>query len=246
MSSIPMDLENRNDGQGDLIGIGAGGHARVMIELAQQCGYRMVCLLEPESSSCDQRMLDHVKIERVDEEMYFRKLVRASRSCGDCSAVSPSPPAAVLCIGTARDTDRRTTVFERLEAIGYTTPALVAPSAILENHVQIGRGVHVLSGALIAAGASLGHNVLVNHRVIVEHDCRIGNHVHLASGSILCGGVVVGDRALIGAGSVVLPGIDVGAGAIIGAGATVTKDVPPGKTYIGNPARQLERKRVAA
>ncbi len=246
MPPFPIESEPCNRGHGDLIGIGAGGHARVMIQLVQQCGYRMTCLLEPESSSRNQRTLDNVMIEQADEESYFRKLVRQSPEFGEGSAVRPMRPAAVLCIGTTRDTSRRTIVFERIEAIGYATPTLISPSAILENHVQVGRGVHVLPGALIAAGASLGDNVLVNHRVIVEHDCTIGSHVHVASGSILCGGVVVGDGAFVGAGSVVLHGVHVGAGAIIGAGATVTKDVPPGKTHIGNPARLLETQRVAA
>ena len=45
--------------------------------------------------------------------------------------------------------------------------------------------------------------------------------------------------ALIGAGAVLLPGITIGEGAMVGAGAVVTKDVAPGTTVIGNPARPL-------
>jgi len=57
--------------------------------------------------------------------------------------------------------------------------------------------------------------------------------------------VRLGDGVWIGAGAIVLPGVTVGDGAIIGAGAVVTRDVAPGQTVAGNPARPLERRPAA-
>lgn len=51
--------------------------------------------------------------------------------------------------------------------------------------------------------------------------------------------VTVGQHVWIGGGAILLPGITVGDRAIIGAGSTVTRDVPPGATVAGNPARPL-------
>ena len=45
--------------------------------------------------------------------------------------------------------------------------------------------------------------------------------------------------ASIGSGALILCGVTVGAGAPIGAGAVVTRDVPPGATVAGVPARLL-------
>ena len=46
------------------------------------------------------------------------------------------------------------------------------------------------------------------------------------------------DGAFLGAGAIVLPGVTVGRDAIVGAGAVVTRDVPPGETVVGVPARR--------
>jgi acetyltransferase-like isoleucine patch superfamily enzyme len=52
---------------------------------------------------------------------------------------------------------------------------------------------------------------------------------------------LVEEDASIGSGAVILGGVRVGAGALIGAGAVVTRDVSPGKTVAGVPARALHR-----
>ena len=47
----------------------------------------------------------------------------------------------------------------------------------------------------------------------------------------------IGEEAFVGAGAVLLPRITVGAGATVAAGAVVTRDVEPGATVLGVPAR---------
>ncbi|MBT8410038.1 MAG: sugar O-acetyltransferase [Alphaproteobacteria bacterium] len=51
--------------------------------------------------------------------------------------------------------------------------------------------------------------------------------------------VTIGRNVWIGGGALILPGVTVGDDAIIGAGAAVTRDVAPGATVAGNPARPL-------
>ena len=53
--------------------------------------------------------------------------------------------------------------------------------------------------------------------------------------------VRIGANVWIGGGALVMPGVTVGDDATIGSGAVVTRDVPPGATAVGNPARVLSR-----
>jgi maltose O-acetyltransferase len=49
--------------------------------------------------------------------------------------------------------------------------------------------------------------------------------------------VRIGSDVWIGGGAILVPGVTVGNGAVIGAGSVVTRDVAPGVTVAGNPAR---------
>ncbi len=53
--------------------------------------------------------------------------------------------------------------------------------------------------------------------------------------------VTIGANVWIGGGAILLPGVTVGDDAVIGAGSVVTRDVPPGATVVGNPARPVRR-----
>ncbi len=49
--------------------------------------------------------------------------------------------------------------------------------------------------------------------------------------------VVIGRNVWLGAGAIILPGVVIGDDAIVGAGSVVTRNVAPGTTVVGNPAR---------
>ena len=101
--------------------------------------------------------------------------------------------------------------------------ACLSPFVTLTSNIRIGRCFHA------------------NLYSYVEHDCVIGDFVTFGPGAKVNGNVTIGDHTYIGSGAVVRQGINIGAGVTIGMGAIVTRDVPPGITVVGNPAKPLNK-----
>ena len=73
----------------------------------------------------------------------------------------------------------------------------------------------------------------------MDHDCFIGNHVHIAPGSILSGTVSVGDCTHLGTGCTVIQGKTIGNRVLVGAGSLVVKNIKSDMKVLGVPAREV-------
>lgn len=132
------------------------------------------------------------------------------------------------------------------EAAGRTFATVVADTARRRGRNHIGEGAILCDGVVITDDVRIGRHFLANPHACVMHDCTIGDFVTLAPGATVNGAVEIGDEAYVGAGAVIKQGVPgqprrIGAGAVIGMGAVVTRDVAPGETVVGNPARPLKR-----
>jgi len=143
--------------------------------------------------------------------------------------------ALVVAIG---DNRARMAVADRLTAGGETLVSAIHPSAVIARDAVIGPGCVVCAGVVVNPGSTIGRNVILNTGCTVDHHCRIGDHAHIAPGVNLAGGVGVGLGAFVGIGACVIPGVTVGEWAVVGAGAAVVRDVPPGRSVVGVPARE--------
>ena len=124
--------------------------------------------------------------------------------------------------------------------IDYATA--FAPSAQISTSVQIDDGTVVMHGAIIQAESKIGKHCIINTGASVDHECIVGDFVHCAPHSTLCGNVHVGEGAFIGAGATVIPGIKIGKWATVAAGATVVSDVPDRAVVAGVPAKIIRYK----
>ncbi|MBA3880451.1 MAG: dTDP-6-deoxy-3,4-keto-hexulose isomerase [Sphingobium sp.] len=143
------------------------------------------------------------------------------------------------------------TAIVRSEAIGSGTRiwqfVIVLPGAkigadcnicshcFIENDVVVGDRVTIKSGVQLWDGLEVGDDVFIGPNATFTNDRhpRSGNRTFDLQRTVLEPG------CSIGAGAVILAGVRIGAGALVGAGAVVTRDVAPGVTVVGNPARPM-------
>ncbi len=211
-----------------MIGLGAGGHAKVVIEiLGLHSEYRLIGLLDANSALVGTKVLGVPVV-------------------GNDDALSGLAKSGVLHffvgLGSIGDVRPRRRLYELACRHNMQPISAIHPQAILSPSTALGQGVTIMAGAIINAEAVVGANVIVNTGAIVEHDCILGDHVHLATGAKLTSTVQVGTGAHIGAGATIRQGVTIGEYAIVGAGAVVVKDVPPHTVVAGVPARILGAK----
>ena len=134
---------------------------------------------------------------------------------------------AVNAVGGIGNVDVRLRVFDQILQAGFTCPTLVHPSAVIEPSAVLEDGLQILAHAYVGSAARVGFGSLLNAGAIVSHDCKIGQVVNLSPGATLAGSVRVDDYTQIGMRATVNVGINVGTRCILGNGCTVKADVPP-------------------
>mgnify|MGYP001153168560 CR=1 FL=1 len=211
-----------------VVGLGAGGHAKVILDiLSFYDDFQIVGLTNADPDTVGQEVLG-VPILGTDDIL---PRLRAEDVSG-----------AFIGVGSVGDCRLRRKLFELARDLGFEMINAIHPDATVARSVQMGKGVVVMAQAVLNPDVVLGDNVIVNTSAQLDHDCRIGDHVHIAPGAHLSGGVCVDGCAHIGVGATIIQGIHVGAGAIVGAGTVVLRDVPANVTVFGMPARLIEKR----
>lgn len=205
---------------GPVIVVGAGGHAKVVIDALRQCGEEIAGLVDDDDAKIGTRVME-LPVLGGDNFLSERGLGPIRLATGVAAPY------------------RRAVIFRRFKELGFAFVNVIHPSAVVSKSADIGEGTQIMAGAVVQPDVRIGENTLVNTRASVDHDCILGAHVHVAPGATLAGRVGVGDICHIGAGATVLENIRVGIGCTIGAGAVVIRDVADGVTVAGVPARPM-------
>ena len=164
-------------GKPNLLIIGAGGHGRVVKEVAEATQqYENI-------SFVDDR--DETAIAKTDDlEKLFREENHAFVGIGN--------------------NELRSQLLRRLKEIGYSIPTLIHPKAYVSPSAQIGRGSVVTPGVIVNSNAVIGEGCILSAGAIVEHDASIGAYAHINTGAICKAGSKVDACTKIDAGQIVL------------------------------------------
>jgi sugar O-acyltransferase (sialic acid O-acetyltransferase NeuD family) len=199
--------------RGELVVVGAGGHAKVVVATARAAGFHVVAIVD-------------------DAPARWGGCLLGVAVSGPTEPILQDPDAqVVLAIGGNR-VRRRLAGPARCRFV-----SIVHPAASVDATVVLGAGSVVFAGAVIQPDTVIGAHAIVNTAASIDHDCVLGDAVHLAPGCRLAGNVTLGDEVFLGIGAVVIPGITIGAGTTVGAGAAVVHDLPGGIIAVGVPAR---------
>lgn len=194
-----------------LLLIGAGGHARSVIDIVEQIGQHRIAGLIDRRELLGSSCLGYPVIGCDDDlPELLREGMQAFITIGQIGAPGP-----------------RLRIYEQLRLLNASMPSIISPTSLVSRHAWLGIGSLIGHAAIVHAGARIGDNVIINTRALIEHDVEIADHCHIATGALINGGTIIETGSFIGSGAILREGIRIGAGSFIGAGALVTRDCPP-------------------
>jgi UDP-perosamine 4-acetyltransferase len=200
--------------------IGAGGHAKVIVEILQEAGeFEIVGCLSLAGGEL-------LGVPILGDDSLLPQLYKQGVRHG------------FIALGENRSRQKKAAEICR---IGFTLANAISSKAVVSRRALFGCGVAVMPGAVINVMSRVEDGAIVNTGANVDHDCRLGPFSHIGPGVNLAGGVSVGEGAFLGTGVSVIPRISVGDWTVVGAGAVVIGDLPEKVTAVGVPAGIIKR-----
>jgi sugar O-acyltransferase (sialic acid O-acetyltransferase NeuD family) len=201
-----------------LLIIGASGHGKVVADIAIKMNkWQSVVFVDD-----DESLRTSMGIEVIG------KLNEAFELLNDYD----------ICVAIGNNTIREK-LHTELESKRASLPALIHPTAVIGEQVNVGSGTVVMAGVVINCCTRIGKACIINTGSTIDHDNVIGDFTHISPGVHLAGTVKVGKGTWIGIGSTVSNNVTITSDCKFGAGAVVVKDISEPGVYAGVPVRRI-------
>jgi sugar O-acyltransferase (sialic acid O-acetyltransferase NeuD family) len=207
----------------NLILIGGGGHCKSVIDAAESSGYNILGILDT-SENVGKSICGIDTIGTDDKIMTY-----------------VNDTAFIISIGYVKNPYLRLKLYDQVKQFGGTFATVIASTSYVSKYATMGEGTVALHQSCVNAGAKIGVNCIVNTFANIEHDVQIGDHTHISTGAMVNGGCTIGNSVFIGSQSVIKHGISISDNVIIGASSYVNNDIYETGTYIGIPARKINK-----
>ena len=207
--------------------LGAGGHAKVLLEALQLEGRNVLGLLTPDLEKGSK----HLVLEVLGDDEQLQQF-------------KPSDIDIVNGIGSLPFEQLRWKISNKVRSWGFGLSRVIHPTAVVSSNATLEEGVQIMAGCVIQPGCTIGKDSIINTGSTIDHDCIIGEKSHIAPGCTLSGGVRVGELVHIGTGCSIIQNIKVGDGAVVAAGTTLYKDVE--ENMFVKQANRVQQTRIEA
>lgn len=199
---------------------GAGGHAKVVCEIARCLGISIQGIVDS-------------RLPKGTEVLGTTVL----GTSGDLAEIIEQTNCGIGVVALGDNWVRFKEVGQILEAVPqFQFISLVHPQSVIAKDVTIGVGSVVMPGAVIHPGSTVGAHCIVNTKASMDHDCRCADFASLAPGVTLGGMVTVGAFSAVGLGANVIHGKSIGSHTIVGAGALVLENLDDCVVAFGVPS----------
>lgn len=184
--------------------IGAGGHGKVIGEIALLNQYKTIDFFDDKVSQIKNfpfRIIGNMETFENDKKKYNNFFVA---------------------IG---DNKQRYDIILNLKKEKKNIISLIHPKSSVSKLSTIGAGSCVMANAVINPGTFIKEGTIINTSSSIDHDCLIEDYAHISPNCTLAGNVTVGKFSHLGAGTSVHPGIKVGQNVKTGISSKIYKDI---------------------
>lgn len=144
-----------------LLIIGAGGHGRVVAEIAAACGYDSIAFLDDKACGA---------VGKIEEmELY-----------------APRYDGVFIAIGN--NALRQKLMAQLCGMQGVRLVTLIHPTAYVSPSATIGQGTVVEPKAVVNTNSRIGRGCIISVGTIIDHDCEIGEFCHINAGMVCSAG----------------------------------------------------------
>lgn len=187
-----------------LIIIGAGGHGKVCIDVAEQ-------------------MSVWSEIKLIDDMQ--KGQVLGKEIIGNTDSITQHHVENNDFFVAVGNNYIRKKIFEKIVELGGNIVNLISPHAVLSQYLSMGVGNLFMPLCVLNANVKIGNGNIINTAVVIEHDSKIKNFNHLSPKSVILGGVSIKSLNWIGSGAIVREGKIIERGITVAANSFINKDL---------------------
>lgn len=211
----------------EIYALGVGHNTPVLLELAENCGYKIKGLYHYNESRTGE--FDHgFEILGSFDDLFSKR--------------SLDGMSFLLTMG---DNEIRTNLSEKIISLGGSVPSLIHPMSIISRFANISPiGVYILPFTFVQADSCIGKNTILLSHVNISHTTTIGNSCFIAGGATIGAYTVMEDYVFIGQGALSISGkvSSIGEHSYIGARTLLTQNVKPNDVIAGIPGKSIKNK----